>query len=206
MSPSVHIYQTLDKYLEQLANHPFTFTEVEKEMNKSQPSYDQLFDDPNYTHVEITEEQESTALPSNKLTRHKSTPDNYDKLQPKPSDSEYTYAYSHMLKLRRKLKKLKRKDGHVDPSSRFHVELLRVEAMGAYEIDSGLIPGQLGKEEACISNRSEVPDSDSPPTIPAAKHLNERSLDSSVVSEQHQYQSLDERTLNPSNGYAHLIK
>ena len=34
------------------------------------------------------------------------------------------------MKLRKQLKKLRRKDGHTDPSSLFHLELLHVAATG----------------------------------------------------------------------------
>ena len=198
LSPGVHIYQTLDKYLEQLMNTPLEPRDDREAKQLQITSPQQLFDDPNYSPVEISDKQSPSS--TNHFTLSSCTlPGNYDKLQPKSPDAEYAYAYSHIMKLRKQLKKLRRIDGHTDPSSLFHLELLHVAATGTYEIDPKLIT-QI-EDDSRTTTRKSFHDLKEIKAKPQAKE--ERSLANTTP---HLYQSLNENTMNVNSGYAHLVK
>ena len=164
--------------------------EMADETNKTHASYDQLFDEPNYFHS-----QRSTShIP--RLLASLSTPnlsysetyssgtsfEKYDKLQPKTSETEYTYAYSHMIKQRKQLKKQKRND----PSIPHHqMELLRVAAMGpTYEMD----PSFASTLEGESNTNNNGANKEEKGALP------------------HQYQSLDKTTMASENGFTDLMK
>ncbi len=206
LSPGVHIYQTLDKYLEQLMNTP---PELRNELETKQlqvmnpQSNDQLFDDPNYSPVEI-----SNSINHITLSTSCTLPGNYDKLQPKSPDSEYAYAYSHIMKLRKQLKKLKRKDGHTDPSSHFHLELLHVAAMGTYEMDPKLLP-QIDDTDCHATTRKDSHDikkgfHDIKKVKP--KPSRRKTKEETPTTTPHLYETLNKNTMDTNNGYAHLVK
>ena len=195
MSPGTHIYQTLDKYLDQPDDQTQlkqSEDELEAEMadeaNKTHASYDWLFDDPNYSHVQIIASHtprhllslSTPNIPCSQNCMSGTSFEKYDKLQPKTSEAEYAYAYSHLVKLRKQLKKLKRKN----PSSSHHqVELLRVAAMGTYEMDPSFV-STLEGESNTSNNGANKKETEALP---------------------HQYQSLDKTTMASENGYTDLM-
>ena len=199
LSPGAHIYQTLDKYLEQLVNNPPPLPPPSKrnrteKKEKLEESNDKLFDDPNYSQVEIMEEDLEEGSRKN-LSRQESQ-DTYDKLQPKMTDSEYAYAYSHIIKLRQQLRNLKRSDANPNPPG-FCLELLHVAATGSYGIDSAVVSStEKDKRPSTVAKKTRMK---------LKKEDGGKSDGQSTVV--HQYQPLNENTLNNgSNSYAHLVK
>ncbi len=144
--------------------------------------------------MEILEEDLEDGARKN-LSRQESQ-DTYDKLQPKMTDSEYAYAYSHIMKLRKQLRNLKRSDVNPNPPG-FCLELLHVAAMGSYEIDP-----------AVVSSTEKVK---CPSTVTRKTRMKLQKEDGGKSGGQstmvHQYQPLNENTLNNgSSSYAHLVK
>ena len=164
--------------------------EMADETNKTHASYDQLFDGPNYFHSQrstshtprLLASLSTPSLPYSKTYSSDTSLEKYDKLQPKTSETEYAYAYSHMVKQRKQLKKQKRNDASLP---HHQMELLCVVAMGpTNEMDPSL--ASMLEGESNTSNNGA--NKERTGALP------------------HQYQSLDKTTIGSENGYTDLMK
>ena len=164
--------------------------EMADETNKTHASYDQLFDGPNYFHSQRSTSHtprllvslSTPNLPYLKTYSSDTSLEKYDKLQPKTSETEYAYAYSHMVKQGKQLKIHRRND----PSLPHHqMVLLCVVAMGpTNEMDSSFVSTLEG--ESNTSNNG----------------VNKKATEALP----HQYQSLDKTKMASENGYTNLMK
>ena len=164
--------------------------EMADEINKTYASYDQLFDDPNYSYSQrstshtprLLASLSTPNLPYSKTYSSDTSLEKYDKLQPKTSETEYAYAYSHMVEQGKQLKKHRRNDASLP---HHQIELLRVAAMGTTnEIDPSF--ASMLEGESNTSNNGA--NKEETGTLP------------------HQYQSLDKTTIASENGYTDLMK
>ena len=216
-SPGSHIYQTLDKYMEELDELMFTEEEKGKDMEKGgkKDSYDRLFDDPNYSPLYTAKAPPSISSLDGVSPAKQQSLEEYDKLEPKPSDSEYAYAYAHMIKLRQRLRERKKKTnvpGTIASSGTDkNEEILRIAALGTYEMDPNFISTlriKQDKEEDVTPESTPNSLPTVPPKIQHMKHTTEMEMMSLINSEfgSHGYQSLDRTKLTPDNSYTTVTK
>lgn len=174
--PGCQIYQTLDKYIEELECHT------------TQDSYDRLFDDPNYSPLCAPYTSSLLVPPTNPPIADVK----YDKLASKPTEtSEYAYTYVHVPRKQRN-------PGHMQTrsatSKEKSEELLRIAALGTYEMDPEFISTlQLPSEEA-----------KSQPSSPPPKVNRKKTRVVEGIHPSNCYQSLDQKTLSPDNSYTTL--
>ena len=165
-------------------------SEMADKTNKTYASYDQLFDGPNYFHSQrstshtprLLASLSTPNLPYSKTYSSDTSFEKYDKLQPKTSETEYAYAYSHMVKLRKQLKKQKRNDASLP---HHQMELLCVVAMGPTNEMDPSFASMLEGESNTSNNGANKEETGALP---------------------HQYQSLDKTTIGSENGYTDLMK
>lgn len=175
-SPGSQIYQTLDKYMEELE----TFMEDSK-TNKDM--YDRLFDDPNYSPINTSHAPSLfSSVPSGpKLTQ-------YDKLASKPSDSDYAYAYSHMAGKRKKTRK------NQPPKNE---DILHIADMGTYEMDPEFISTLRSQKQESLTTKNGLPMLHK--NVVCTTEANKKAMVNC-------YQSLDHSTLTPDNSYTILSR
>lgn len=171
VDPGGHIYHTLDKYIEEL--ECFVDSDTSNTTGTTHDSYDRLFDDPNYFPI-------CTSNPSSLLVPHRSTEGVYDRLPKRLSESsDYAYAYSHITKEKKK------KDETKESDSKKGEELLKIVALGTYEIDPEL-----------ISTLRAVPED--------GAHVKAKARVVEPNKTKHSYQQIDQNTLTPDNSYTDL--
>lgn len=198
-----HIYQTLDKYVEELEGLSFLEEEEEERTSTNKDSYDSLFDDPNYSPLCATYiSHTSTSVPSSTLSGPLLAKNEvmevlqYDKLASKSVDTDYSYAYAHMTMKRRKaLEKMASSDTTVN--NKISEEILRIAELGTYEMD----PEFITTLQMFHASQEDVPIEDTPPLPPKSADRT-----SGMKSFKNCYQSLDQNTLTPDNSYATLTK
>ena len=177
VDPSSHIYQTLDKYIEELKC--YADSDTSNTTVTTQDSYDRLFDDPNYSPI-CTSNPSSLLVPA-LLPPERPTDVVYDRLPKRLSESsEYAYVYSHMTE------KKKKKDETTESDSKKGEELLKIAALGTYEIDPEF-----------ISTLRAVPEEDGVKGKARVVEPNKT---------KHSYQPIDQNTLTPDNSYTNLKK
>lgn len=181
VDPGSHIYQTLDKYIEELECY-VGGADNNNTTGTTQDSYDRLFDDPNYS--PLCASNTSSLLPPVPPPPDATTDDDdmeYDKLATAES-REYEYAYAHMAK-----KKRKKDEARAPDPRRKGEELLKIAEMGKYEMDPEF-----------ISTLRSVPEEEE--SLKAKPRVVEPS------QKRHCYQPLDQKTLTPDNSYTTLNK
>lgn len=202
-----HIYQTLDKYIEELEGLSFLDEEEEQEgTSTNKDSYDRLFDDPNYsplcaTYISHTSASVPTSTSSGPLLTNNEVMEviEYDKLASKSVDTDYSYAYAHMTMKRRKaLEKMTSSD--IPVNNKISEDILRIAELGTYEMD----PEFITTLQMFRANQEDVPVEDTPPLPPKSVMNTDRN--SGVKPFKNCYQSLDQNTLTPDHSYTSLTK
>ena len=200
-----HIYQTLDKYIEELEGLSF-LEEEEEGTSTNKDSYDRLFDDPNYsplcaTYISHTSASAPNSTPSVPLLTKNEVMEviEYDKLASKSVDTDYSYAYAHMTMKRRKaLEKMTSSDMSVN--NKISEDILRIAELGTYEMD----PEFITTLQMFRANQKDVPIEDMPPLPPKSPMNTDRI--SGMKPFKNCYQSLDKNTLTPDHSYTSLTK